>query len=113
MYKNRYTNRKAASGLKKNIFAVLLALSMAVTPMYVMAEETAETAEEKTEDITEETTEVTTEVTVNTDENAETAEKDGCKFSDVSTDAWYVDAVNFVTERGIMNGTSETLFSPD
>ena len=34
-------------------------------------------------------------------------------FSDVSTDAWYAEAVNFVKENGLMNGTSETTFSPD
>ena len=34
-------------------------------------------------------------------------------FSDVEADIWYADAVDFVTSRGIMSGTSETTFSPD
>ncbi len=34
-------------------------------------------------------------------------------FSDVAADIWYADAVDFVTSRGIMSGTSETTFSPD
>ena len=33
-------------------------------------------------------------------------------FKDVPADAWYVNAVQFVYDRSIMNGTSETLFSP-
>lgn len=35
------------------------------------------------------------------------------EFSDVEADIWYADAVDFVTSRGIMSGTSETTFSPD
>ena len=35
------------------------------------------------------------------------------EFSDVAADIWYADAVDFVTSRGIMSGTSETTFSPD
>ena len=34
-------------------------------------------------------------------------------FSDVSSDAWYADAVAWCKENGIMSGTSETAFSPD
>ena len=34
-------------------------------------------------------------------------------FSDVATDAWYVDAVQFAYDEGIMTGTSETTFSPE
>ena len=33
-------------------------------------------------------------------------------FSDVPADVWYANYVNFVTERGIFNGTSATNFSP-
>ena len=34
-------------------------------------------------------------------------------FSDVPNGAWYADAVDYVYEHGIMNGTSNTTFSPD
>lgn len=33
-------------------------------------------------------------------------------FQDVPSDAWYKDAVKFVSEKGIMNGTSDTTFVP-
>ncbi len=33
-------------------------------------------------------------------------------FTDVDSGAWYSEAVNFVVEKGIMNGTSDTVFSP-
>ena len=34
-------------------------------------------------------------------------------FSDVPADAWYADDVRFVFETGLLNGTSETAFSPE
>lgn len=34
-------------------------------------------------------------------------------FSDVSADAWYADAVNYVTSNGLFNGTNGNTFSPD
>ena len=34
-------------------------------------------------------------------------------FTDVAAGAWYVDAVQYVYEKGMMNGTSATSFSPD
>lgn len=34
-------------------------------------------------------------------------------FADVTQDAWYHDAVQFVYEKGLMNGTSSTSFSPN
>ena len=34
-------------------------------------------------------------------------------FSDVAADAWYADAVMYVRNNGIMNGTSVTTFSPN
>ena len=34
-------------------------------------------------------------------------------FSDVPSGAWYEDAVTYVHDRGIMNGTSATTFSPE
>ena len=33
-------------------------------------------------------------------------------FTDVPSDAWYAEAVKYVTEQGLMNGTSENTFSP-
>ena len=35
------------------------------------------------------------------------------EFSDVPSDAWYKDAVSFMTQSGYMNGVSETEFAPD
>jgi len=35
------------------------------------------------------------------------------RFTDVSKSAWYADNVNYVTENGLMKGTSENTFSPD
>ncbi len=40
-------------------------------------------------------------------------EKPGMSFADVAADAWYYDAVAYVYENGLMNGTSLTVFSPD
>ena len=37
----------------------------------------------------------------------------GTGFADVSSDAWYADAVVYCREQGWMSGTSETTFSPD
>lgn len=34
-------------------------------------------------------------------------------FSDVAANAWYADSVKFVRDRGLMNGTSATTFSPE
>ena len=34
-------------------------------------------------------------------------------FADVAPDAWYADAVRYVSERGLMSGTGDTAFSPD
>ncbi len=34
-------------------------------------------------------------------------------FSDVRPSDWYHDAVNYVCENGLMNGTSDTVFSPN
>ncbi len=33
-------------------------------------------------------------------------------YQDVPADSWYYDAVQYVTEKGMMNGTSDTTFSP-
>ena len=33
-------------------------------------------------------------------------------FTDVPSDAWYAEAVKYVTEQGLMNGTAENTFSP-
>ncbi len=38
---------------------------------------------------------------------------DVSSFSDVRPSAWYHDAVNYVCENGLMNGTSDTSFSPN
>ena len=34
-------------------------------------------------------------------------------FSDVSANAWYADAVEYIRDNGLMSGTSETAFEPE
>ena len=40
-------------------------------------------------------------------------EADASKFRDVSTSDWYFDAVQYVLEKGLMNGTSDWTFAPN
>ena len=37
----------------------------------------------------------------------------GSSFTDVPSGSWYADAVNYVSEKGLMNGTSKNSFSPN
>lgn len=37
----------------------------------------------------------------------------GASFTDVPSGSWYADAVNYVSEKGLMNGTSKNGFSPN
>lgn len=37
----------------------------------------------------------------------------GSSFADVPSGSWYADAVNYVSEKGLMNGTSKNSFSPN
>ena len=37
----------------------------------------------------------------------------GASFTDVPAGSWYEDAVNYVSEKGLMNGTSKNSFSPN
>ena len=39
-------------------------------------------------------------------------EEGGSGFTDVPADAWYTEAVEYVTEKGLMNGTGESAFAP-
>lgn len=39
--------------------------------------------------------------------------KSGGPFSDVAADAWYTDAVHYMKDHGIMNGTTDTTFAPN
>lgn len=39
--------------------------------------------------------------------------KDQLAYTDVDQDDWFYDAVDYVTDKGIMNGTSKTTFAPD
>lgn len=48
----------------------------------------------------------------NNDDDNEEVEENEMKFADVSKDNWFYDAVKFVYDEGIMNGTSEYTFSP-
>ena len=48
-----------------------------------------------------------------TDEQPEEPDGNATPFADVSDSAWYADAVQYVYENGMMNGTSATQFSPD
>lgn len=41
-----------------------------------------------------------------------TSGETGTGFTDVPSNAWYAEAVQYVTEQSLMNGTSETAFSP-
>ena len=34
-------------------------------------------------------------------------------FNDVASSAWYADAVQYVTDKGLMNGTDDNQFSPN
>ena len=43
----------------------------------------------------------------------ENAGKNSVKFSDVADNAWYASAVNYVVDKGLMNGTGEGKFSPE
>ena len=45
-------------------------------------------------------------------EDAGTTPDASASFSDVASGDWYYDAVQFVYENGLMNGTSKTTFSP-
>lgn len=47
-----------------------------------------------------------------TGENPENPE-DGMPFADVAEEDWFYDAVSYVYEQGLMNGTSDTAFEPD
>lgn len=40
-------------------------------------------------------------------------ERERCPYTDVPEDAYYRDAVNWISEQGIATGVSETCFSPD
>ena len=42
-----------------------------------------------------------------------TSDDDGLPFIDVPAGAWYEDAAAYVYEHGLMEGTSDTMFSPD
>lgn len=44
---------------------------------------------------------------------ADQQENGGNSFTDVSTDSWYYDAVEFVTTNGLFYGTTETTFEPE
>ena len=41
------------------------------------------------------------------------AGKEQIRFDDVSDNAWYASAVRYAVENGLMNGTSDTAFSPN
>ena len=43
----------------------------------------------------------------------ESAEVSGLPFTDVAVNSWYYDAIEYVYENGMMNGTEATLFSPN
>lgn len=68
---------------------------------------TSSDRDDEEEDSSEETTEDIDEEDVPLDEGSNT------EFADVDSNAWYADAVAYVCEKGLMNGTSETAFSPN
>ncbi len=71
------------------------------------AGDTSSDRDDEEEDSSEETTEDIDEEDVPLDEGSNT------EFADVDSNAWYADAVTYVCEKGLMNGTSETAFSPN
>lgn len=59
-------------------------------------------------------TEKVTEVTLNSSISIYAKwTKNGMPFTDIKVGSWYYDAVTFVYENGLMQGTSATRFSPD
>lgn len=47
-----------------------------------------------------------------TTETPDTPEQNS-SFTDVSPDSWYAEAVSYMTEQGLMSGTTQSTFSPD
>ena len=86
----------------------LIAISMIIT-MAVCVPAYAETQPDSSINETAAQTEAV--LNANDDSSERTAENTGI-FSDVPSDAWYAEAVDFVAKRKIMNGTSSTEFSP-
>lgn len=64
-----------------------------------------------TETTTEVTTELNTEATTE-EVNNETVKAEVKTFDDVNENHWAYDAVNFLSERGIVKGKSESIFAP-
>ena len=46
-------------------------------------------------------------------EQSDTPDEPDISYDDVSADAWYYDAVEYVSKNGIMNGMGESVFQPD
>ena len=46
-------------------------------------------------------------------EQSDTPDEPDISYDDVSADAWYYDAVEYVSENGIMNRMGESVFQPD
>ena len=46
-------------------------------------------------------------------EQSDTPDEPDISYDDVSADAWYCDAVEYVSKNGIMNGMGESVFQPD
>ncbi|HIY21999.1 MAG TPA: S-layer homology domain-containing protein [Candidatus Flavonifractor merdigallinarum] len=49
----------------------------------------------------------------NTHETPDTPEQQSGSFTDVAPDSWYAEAVSYLTEQGLMSGTTQSTFSPD
>ena len=56
---------------------------------------------------------VKVEATFTEDTGEEQPSTSSIPFTDVATTAWYYDAVEYMYENGMMNGTSDTTFSPN
>lgn len=108
--------------MKKKLLALSLIFAMSVAPMTALAAEdkvVSETSKvNNSETVTGGETEKPTE-TLDDEKPTQTGApinepKEETKlFADVTNDVWYADAVDFVTKRGIMSGTSETAYSPN
>ena len=49
----------------------------------------------------------------NNDGNTPATPAEPAGYDDVADDAWYAEAVDYVTEKGMMNGVADKLFAPD
>lgn len=106
--------------MKRKILSLSLAIIMAVMPVAAFAGEIDNKTVSEGEPVQNRPSEENQDININGTTEPEEQnnhntpnETKQSVFKDVAADAWYADAVNFVTTRGIMNGTSGDMFSPE